>query len=200
MIKAEIDFNEWNRTFKEYMRYTKKTAAEALNTKMVFILQGAIKNTKKANAAAIRQSLNAGSPPTKENIVAKAALNHGEHISQKEIKQRAKRLLASRVRSIGFILSGWIPALRKTLPYSERKSAIVPRQRGKDKGGAKPAPLLGQTYATAEAWNSVEGGPPSGKVHQVKIQGLQAAFSKEIASMVQYIEKKWQQGGRKYFA
>lgn len=199
MIKMEVDMREFQKTFREYMKYTNKTAAQVLNTKMTFILSDAIRNTKKASAQEIRAKLNAGDPPLKENIVARRALDHGEFISQKEIKTRAKRLLGARVRSIGFVLSGWIPALKKMIPYSDRKSVIVPRQRGKDKGGSKPASLLSGFYATSEAWNNVIGKPPSMKVLSIKMDAVAIAFSKEMASMVQYLEKKWQQGGKRYF-
>ena len=200
MLNVDIDMTEFNRTFAEYMKYTNKTAASALNTKMVYILQGAIRKTKKASALAIRSQLNAGFPSMKERIVMKLAKEHGEKISKREVRLRAKRLLGAKIRSIGFVLSGWLPAMKKTLPYSEKKSVIVPSQRGKDKGGAKPAPLSGSTYCSAESWNEVSGNPPSAFVQQVKMDGVAKSFAKEIASMVTYLEKKWKDGGKQFFS
>lgn len=199
MINVQVDMVEFQKAFRDYMKFTRKTAAQVINTKMVYIISGAIKSTKKASAQGIRAHLNAGSPPLKENIVAKKAFEHGEFISQTEIKKRAKRLLGASIRSIGFVLSGWLAPLRKMLPYSDRKSIIAPRQRGKDKGGCKPAPLTSGNYATSEAWNSVIGNPPSARIPGIKLEGVSKAFQKEIASMVSYCEKKWQQGGKQYF-
>lgn len=174
--------------------------ASVLNTKMAIILSNAIKkDTKKVTSAVIRAELNAGNPSLATKIIMARARDNGTKLTKKELKAKARQLIGARAKSGGFVLSGWLAAIRKILPYSNMKSVTVPRQRGRAKGGSKPAPLTGGFNLSSEAWNSVEGKPASLHVQNVKLQGIQAAFNRELASMKEYLEKKLKADTANYF-
>lgn len=126
--------------------------------------------------------------------------------------ERARNLIASRMRSASFIASGWLPARRKLFSVVRQKppgaspSFAGTRQYGRDKGSAKPAvwgglrslitaiventALLGQSQAPSKARDP----------RPVAEAGLAAALRIVAADMRETLAKRLQKDLGKFSA
>ena len=116
-----------------------------------------------------------------------------------ELDARAKKLRTARLRSINFIRSGWIPALRKFFRYIAKGSRAYDRsvrQIGKPKGYGSPAPRKTMT-PVAEIANSAilpqsrfsakKGNPfPIAKI------GLDLAIRESVLDMQRHLVERFQ--------
>ena len=110
-------------------------------------------------------------------------------------------MINRRIRSINFLRSTWIPAIKKLGLLVPQKGGPRPDSKvkaaGAIKGGAKGAKPGIMTYS--EIWSDVKGGKTlSSRVVSIMTKGLQLAINKEIASMKQYVEKKLEQNADKF--
>lgn len=111
-------------------------------------------------------------------------------LSDEDTKKAAIRLINARVRSAGFIASGWLPAfnaLKKltrgdSSPFVDLNSAHV---KGQPKGYATPA-TPGQSKVVGEIGNSVDGADqwPGGNA------GLQASVDFVARDMLEFALKE----------
>lgn len=191
MATFHLDTKEFDRTLREYLKVSKRDLATALNTKGFYIARRAVRETPKAKvdtSAAAKQ------------IMAKAINKARRRSGLKGLfgglmDAAIKKMIASRRRSVGFLKSGWLPAIKRLEPLAERRGAPgmgpKPRQFGKDFGyatpareGWKPAVVIANTIGQSEKQEHGEalqkhGGP-----------ALQRAFNAETASMREYLERK----------
>jgi hypothetical protein len=210
--KITLDTTAFDKALLEYMKYSKKTATQVVNDKGLFIARGAIKETFKADSTTIRNDL---SKPSKKfaglNIAEAIAVSNArkqgkKRLSKSQLKSASKKVIGKKTRAVGFLRSGWIPAVKTFSRISTNKGffgvtagdKMSARKKGKDKGGAKPALAFIQgNVSTAELWNSIFANNDP-KAMAYKYAGLQAALNKEAASMLEYVSKKQQQATDKF--
>ena len=219
--------NDFNRTLKNYLEYSGRTLPEALNEKAYFICSAAIQNTHKADADTIRRELGG----EMQSVIGKRgkalkrkklgfsgsySMSLAVAIIVARLRKAGKQipnanalaamgldLIRSRLRSVAFIRSGWLPALRRLAKFSKYgriKFAVgdTGRQYGIAKGGVTPAARTGGLNSRVIFWNSA-GGESKHKdaLNKYGGAGLDAAFRQETASMSEYIERKMREGAAK---
>ncbi len=119
----------------------------------------------------------------------------GRGLYGREMRDAIKFLIGIRKRSIGFIASGWLGAIKRLAPYADKiggadsgTDATIKRL-GAYKGTATPAKegkvmvctIINNALAKHDKHNSLarHGG-----------KGLELAFAHETASMIEYLRKK----------
>lgn len=100
-------------------------------------------------------------------------------------------MIGARMRSIAFLKAGWIPAIRKLAPHAEHRG-VPPtdpqaRQRGRDKGDAKPAANDWRPRAMIVNLATTRRDTKQALI-KFGSRGLQRAFDDETRSMREYIE------------
>lgn len=229
----KVDTTNFERTLAEYMMYSRRTLVEAINEKAFFIARHAVHQTKKASERDIRtlfgQSIQlrpkqrgSGWMRGKKSqtstfntkgdrvdaplfpVIINKRRGKGRGLYGKAMQVAAQRAFNARIRSIAFIRSGWLPAIRHLEQFSKYKRGAPPvgggdaREYGKPKGGAEEA-KPGDVVA-ARIWNDV--GSQASRSKNVDMQkriaavvqwgsrGLNAAFALEVSSMNDYLERK----------
>lgn len=208
-FRCDVDMRQFDRVFADYLLYTKKQPAEIVNSKLYFIALQAMNLTKKAEAGDIRSAL---SVPSKVNpamnlgmvLTFADAKRRGKPIKANTMAARVEKFIKRRTQHIQFLRSGWIPAL-KLLDFWNKRGDIrftrrfAPRQPqgvkayGMVKGSARNARL---NESRVRGWieNQIGQGKQASKtVKTILRDGLQKGIYKEIASMRQYIERKYNQ-------
>jgi hypothetical protein len=211
-----LNTREFDRTLRQYMEHSKRDWAQIFNTKGYFIARRATTETPKANAAKIRAlrerriigtGLKFGkNGPRKVTVRDPLSTSRAALILQarrraagqpgytaKELPAAVKKFIGARLRSIGYLKSGWIPAIKKLEPLADVRAKPRVDNSGKvfkqPKGGAKPARNLWRT--TCQIFNAAvtkkSGDEGLRKFGQA---GLQAAFAAELVSMKDYVERK----------
>jgi hypothetical protein len=212
-----INGAEFDRTLVRYMTVTKRTLAEVLNKKALYIARGALRETRKTAKQEIeglgvigytvmtKGSKNVASRRLKKakaiykeksrayNMVVAILRKAGKlaGVTEAELEKMAREFIAHRIRSIGYISSGWIPSI-KFFSRVVGESADTGGVRPMAKGGARKA--VESWSPAAELWNAVmqkikesQVGKVSGYLHEA----LQRAFDKEVASMKTFVEDEW---------
>ena len=139
MISMITDSREFRWTLKEYSRLNKRDNAVLLNAKALQLSFRALKKTPSAKQVQIRADLREivtdrnGKPVMRAYaIVNQRRRKAGKPgASRKEMKRLAVQLIRGRVRSAGFLKSGWIPAVKKLLKAVPAKDRARDRIRGK---------------------------------------------------------------------
>lgn len=224
-VTFTIHHDEFDRTLEEYFNHTKRTVAEALNEKAFFISRGAALYTHKASEGGIRTlfgqsvvlnkkkrgvgfrktrnlSLFSAQADTINAPLLAAIINkrRGKRglpgLTGRAMLIEMNRVFNARIRSIAFIKSGWIPAIKHFEKFSKYKRNAPPMDNaakivGAGKGGAVEAT---ENAPIASLWNDVGIGKRNkGRLEAVKRygeEGLRKAFDAEVASMNEYIERK----------
>ena len=214
MIKIKLDTKEFDKALEEYIQFSKKAPSEIINSKLFFIARQATFTTKAADKNAIRAELEAPSR-VNPNISLAIVLSqkremakNGQGLPTNKIASAVRKFIGARTRSVNFLRSGWIPGIR-ILENALKRGDITfarrfaPQQNravkeyGETKGNATYArPNIDRPYGEIE--NQVQGSSNSDKVHEIISNGLDIAVAKEVASMRQYIERKYDERIRKF--
>lgn len=133
--ETKLDVREFQRALVEYIPTTKKSLAQICNERALNIAARAIPPTPKAEKQKIealgvvgytvlskkgtrlkraKAILSVGG--RMRDIYVARMIKRGENpkdLTAKEIADRVKRALGARLRSIGFIKSGWLPAMKR---------------------------------------------------------------------------------------
>lgn len=218
-VTFKVDTSEFTRTLREYRKYSKRTLPVIVNTKAMFIARHAILETPKADKAKIERELGefvSVNGSKKKQLLLAIGKKHDAPLAALIINARRGRegrpglygakmaaavrvFVAARIRSISFLKSGWLPAIKTLLPFSDRRGG--PRQEkgvkqiGQPKGYGKPA---------REGWNVVaeiantasDNKNNRGALWKYGGPALQRAFNAEAASMREYIEKKMREAAK----
>jgi hypothetical protein len=198
---SDWDQSAFDEALKEEMQHTKRTFSQALNTHAYFIARKALWYTHKADKTAVESQLT--SPPqyaeadslAEAILVARYRAHGGWPGSGAEFERAIQKFVAGRLRSIAFLKSGWIPAIRILEPFSANKSGAAPRDTqarvyGQEKGNAYPA--VDGEQMTARIVNSAlaEGDEGGKALEKFGGAGLDVAFYDETQSIKEYIERK----------
>lgn len=193
----------FNAALKQYLVRTKKTVPQALNDKAMFIARGAVKNTFKADKGKIMSDLDKTSYSSEYLTVAQAieikrAADNGETLTPAKLNANVRKLKGARSRAIGFLRTGWFPAIKAFATAISRAASGMTggKKVGKDKGyGITAKDTTWTPKAVLE--NQIQAGGRAIPENYME-QGLSAAFNAEAASMEAYLEKKMQADADKF--
>ncbi len=195
------DQSQFDAALTQELKYTKRTYSEALNTHAYFIARKALWHTRKADKSGIQSQLTARPDYVDADSLAEAILiarynaKGGWPGSGDEFEGAIRKFVAGRLRSVAFLKSGWIPAIRILESFASNKSGAAPRDAdarvyGQEKGTAYPA-VDGEVMTARIVNDAVAKGDDGGKaLAQYGAAGLDLAFYDETARMNDYIEKK----------
>jgi len=225
-IKNDREFKE---TLRKYAMVSKRTIPEIVNKKALFITRGALWHTRKASKEAIKKDLLELAYTLKTSSKGKVRKFHkmsstvptapiaallinwkrGQQgrmgLYGDAMKKAVKSFVGRRQRSVAYIRSGWIPAIKTLNPFVKSKAGAKPldpeaRVQRRDKGWATPA---------REGWNvkaiivnAIAEGSSKDAAHHGKAlveygePALAAAIQEEEASMRGEIEKRLREGAR----
>jgi hypothetical protein len=188
-----LNTKDWDKTFSRYMEFSKRDLAGALNAKAFFIARRAVVETPKAKLTRLSRATGA----ILGRIVNKRrGLAGDKGLYGAEMANVVEIIYAARRRSVAFLKSGWLPAIRKLEQSVEPKyrrgaarSDLTAKQVGQPKGSAIPARtgwrctarIENAALATHDKKEALDlfGGP-----------ALQRAFDYEVQSMKEYIARK----------
>lgn len=195
------DQSQFDALLAEELKHTKRTFSEALNTHAYFIARKALWHTRKADKSAVQTQLTARPQYAQADSLAEAILiarynaQGGWPGSGAEFERAVRRLVSGRLRSIAFLKSGWIPAIRILETFTTSKSGAAPRDSearvyGQEKGSAQPA-VDGEQMTARIVNEAVAKGDEGGRaLAKFGGDGLDLAFYDEAGRMKDYIEKK----------
>jgi len=220
-MSANWDQRGFDRALLEYMKYTSRSLQEAVNTKAYYIARKALWFTKKADRASMIRSLGGyvkvqalnkagrtvnrrilqlrdariGQAPLAAVIINARRGRAGEKgLYGPDMARAIRGLLTARTRALGFIKSGWLPAIKLLAPYADKRGQ--PRidhsvkQRGRAKGTAQPARGLSATIRAQIVNLASPIRDRKGALLKYGSKGLDVAFRDEAASMWEYIGRK----------
>ena len=201
MLKITVDTKEFDRVFKEYMKYTSRDFAEACNQHAYYIARDAVQATEAAPKDRVYKDLmqpatkvkRAGEgAPIAAILVNKYEKAHGRKgLSGARMAKAVERFIKKRQRTTNFLKAGWVPAVKKLEKLVPRKGGASlggVKAKGKPKGDATPA--TPGTSPISYIWNEIIGEPNVGRVHGMLLKGAQEAIRMETQSMRDYIVKK----------
>jgi hypothetical protein len=229
-FSIRINRRDFDRSLSQYIRHSRRDVPVIVNTKAFYIARRATVETPKSDKSKVMAELRGSRSKnftTKKGktkqiqyslaqllVVARRA-SKGLSIKKSDIKDEVKKLISSRLRSIAFLKAGWLPAIKKLEPLSDKiggggGARISKRnsgtQYGKPKGDATPAKESSGMKARATILNDALPNNHSGSflskiIHHFNPPNrsqalgyvepaLQKAFDFETKSMNQYIEKK----------
>jgi len=218
-FKMDIIHKEFDRALEQIIRESSRSTWTVLNSQAYHFCARAARNTRKVEASKIESELglNKVEVPGKDGrprfrkrwaqqslaiaiimsrIIKKSGRDALALFSNRDIANRAKRMIRSRVRARAFLSSGWRGALRRlatTFPSRDRarsriRSSEFGRTRGKEKGFAKPAPqnLIGSM--TAIVVNSATKDSP--RALAIIRKGADQAMIETVADMRRHLKSK----------
>lgn len=188
-----LNTKEWDRTFQQYMKLSKRDLAESLNAKGFFIARRAVVETPKAKLSRLTWN----TARILGMIINKRRGEQGlKGLYGAEMAKEVELLYAHRRRSVAFLKSGWLPAIRlleTKVPAKYRRGAAKndnsAKQRGKPKGKAIPAGT-GWKVVTIIENAAIAKHDKKEALKQFGGPALQRAFDHEVRSMKEYIERK----------
>lgn len=195
------DQSQFDAALTEELKHTKRTVAEALNQHAYYIARQALWHTKKADRATIQSQLTARPQYAEADTLAEAILiaryraRGGWPASGADFERAIQKLIAARLRSVAFLKSGWIPAIRILESFAASKSGAAPRDSeakvyGQEKGAAYPA-VEGEQMTARIVNSALAAGDDGGKaLAKYGGAGLDTAFYAETGRIKEYIERK----------
>lgn len=209
-VKIRADgLKEFDKIFSEYQKWNKRQGADIVNAKLYFIALNAMQTTKTADKTKIATELMA--PAQKYPTVPLAAILVNKQLTAKNKKglnglkmtEAIKRYIKKSISRTQFLRSGWIPAIKKLdywnkqgdISFVKRFSPKKPvgiKQYGKDKGTvvpARPVPRCSGTIINLVG----QGKQSSPTVDKILNDGLVKAVKIEMASMLRYINRKYEE-------
>lgn len=227
------DQSVFDKTLKQYLQLnTSRTFPEILNSKAYFIARASTWFTAKADKLRIQTGLGQivtvnrlnkkGKTVRKRELILVKAENNAPlaaliinarrraagqpGLKGGEMERAIRKLIGARTRSVAFLKSGWLPAIRTLAPLADRRGAPAqdPAARiiGQPKGTAIPARGGLQIKSTIVnlAFGNRADSESKARAMRVAERGLQRAFDNEVASMNQYFERKMKPDADKFNA
>lgn len=195
-VSVRVDTSQLDRAMALYLRETSKSIVDAVNVKLYDAARAALKANKAASKSDIRSKLNEVSSQypgasVAEVIILKRKQASGEEVF--DLEKEVNKLISGRNRTIGFLKSGWLPALKILLSKVKGifGSATIYGVRRPSHGGAEAAKQIGSNVF-GSVFNDVAGTGNGNKsqVEHFKQEAAQAGIDKITRDMATYLEKK----------
>lgn len=218
-MKVDFDTTDFDKTFRKYLKVNRRASEELVNKKASQLVAVAVSRTQVAGGGktvsqgrrAIRRELrrprNDGNAKGNrrwsnlgEAIIQQAKFKRsGKYYNDSELKAELNKLINSRADKVGFLKSGWFPALKilnreafrnryvskdfidRFVAKERRNAAMSGAGGGRPKGSATPAT---RARLMATVTNSVEPGLKQ------RTKALRSAFDYVKRDMVSYIARK----------
>lgn len=204
-IKLRFDHREFDRTLRKYAMISKRTIPEIINTKAFFICRRAVVETAKASGQNIRKFIRSDSGEHIGKIInARRGAKGLPGLYGAKMAEAVATVLAARLRSVAYVKSGWLPAIKNLAPLVPKKTGAprqdrAARQVGQEKGSAIPARPGWSVKATIV--NAIGATGDRAKEHSEAIKkygepALKKAFDFETNSMKEYMESKFKQAAK----
>jgi hypothetical protein len=214
----KLNTREFDATLKRYMALSKRTPKEVTDTKAFYIARRATLETPKAKLSDIKGDLGRIVNSKKKGRYLKLTMADRRPVSLAEaiIRARAHRkgsaqptkeeigglienLLIVRARSIAFLKSGWLPAIKALAPFAVKRGQPrvdnTAKQVGQAKGFGRPSPG-GWRAKTVIANLASTLRDKKEALIKYGMPALQQAFDHETRSMKGYIEDKLRRDAR----
>lgn len=202
MSEASFDQSRFNEVLAIYAEVCEKDLATILNTKAYYVARKALWFTKKVDrktifALAHEATRKRARAPQGGGLMVGAMISKrrgvGRGLYGKPMEAAFERVIASRIPTIAFLKSGWLPAIRGLAALAENPNKAGPmdrsaRQGGADKGRYVPA-VAGRLSAMIESSSQAKS-DTKGALGTIGKRGLEFAFEDEARSMGEYIERK----------
>ncbi len=218
---VRVDNREFTASLRQYVKLSRTAFPDIANRKAFFIARGATRETPKADKNTIKSQLGSliGRKGKKRRLKLAQGTTHDAPLAAliinawrgragkpglfgAEMRDAIEKLLALRMRSIAFIKSGWLPAIRilgakvrskSGAPREDKSAAIV----GKDKGRAIPA-RDGAFRVRATIENSASTSRDKKQaLFKYGEPALERAFAAETASTIAEIERRLREAAQK---
>jgi len=199
----KIDDREFKRTLEKYQEYTRRTIPEIVNTKAFFIARAAVVYTPKADSSKVRKFFGYDGGRIAGMIINKRRGERGQKGLYGDAMAEAQQMMkAARLRSVAYIKSGWLPAIKTLGGLIPSKSGAMrseegnatgrPKQIGQPKG--KVSPAKGGGFLAKAIITNMANARHDTKDALMEFGGpaLQKAIEHETLSMKVYIEDKMQ--------
>ncbi len=211
--RIQVDDREFTRTLRQYSRISRREIPDIVNTKAFFIARRAVIETHKADKSMIKTSLGTilkrkgggrilklAKADKRDMSLAEAILRARAYRAGREQPDKTaigaliENLIAARMRSIAFLKSGWLPAIKALEKLVKSKSGVArtdrsPKQYGKAKGSAIPAHEGFRVSATIINAASADRDRKAA-LDKFGTPALARAFAFETKSMEEYMEEK----------
>src|ERR1044071_8500789 len=169
MVKIKVNTSEFDKTFREYLRYNKRTIPEIVTTKAFFIARNAVNETASTSADTISSGLLVASRVNPRAPLAAILVNkqrrQGKGLNGALMAEAVEKFVKKRQATRNFLRAGWLQAVKKMAPFVKSKRGQKPiptgirARMGLSLGGARAAkPISNYWKATASIWNSVLAG------------------------------------------
>lgn len=209
-ITIKVDTRAFNRTFKEYMKLTKRSLVESCNQHAYYMARDAVLTTKAATKDEIAESLN--KPSTKYPEVQLAAIlvnaERGKQgkkgLTGEKMKSAVEKFIRKRQSHRNFLRSGWIPSIKKLAQLVPKKNGTpIPSgtvKKGRNYGGTTPArDSMFSWRVFTTIWNSATGKVDhQGRAIRYLQTGAKEAIEMERLSMVKYIQRKIAEANKRF--
>jgi hypothetical protein len=220
-VRFKVDAREFTATLRKYAELSRREPSDIVNKKALYIARGALRLTPKADKQVIKTELGrvirrkTGArtlvltkardyPFSLAEAIIRARIYRkgGTQPTAGEIGEKIEALINSRMRSIAFLKSGWIPAIKLLGPLVKNLRGAPPLDRsakefGTPKGSAKAAtPSTWKVRATLENAAAGEHGEHKDALLRLGGPALQQAFDNEERSMKEYIEERFRENAK----
>jgi len=216
-VTFRVNMGEFTATLNRYKELSKRDPKKICDTKAFFIARRAVIETPKADAVRIKGELGRVISKKKQAVamslrtvkrfsrwglevqvplaalIINKRLGKGRGLYGAAMTEAIRSLLAARMRSIAFIKSGWLAAIRTLVGLADTRGA--PRQQsgpvqvGASKGFATPAQDSWRAKTTIGNTASAKHDSQAALIKYGE-PALQRAFDAETASMKDYMERK----------
>lgn len=215
------DQQKFDDALRDYHMVTKRSYAQVLNTKAFYIARKAVWFTAKTNPESIARTLGqvvrgkrttrtgrtvrtstvslvqgdeAEAPLAALMIQSRRRKKNQPGLYGRDMAREIRSLLSARNKSIAYLKSGWLPAVRalERLAGRGNRPAMdnAARQVGREKGSATPAVASDNPFAAIENRAFARHSTKKTNVEVIGGRGLQLAFDDEARSMDEYTERK----------
>lgn len=194
-MKASLNRREFDATWRAYRQVNRRDLAETINTKLFFIARRAVIETPKAK---IPRATNKTKAIIGRIINKRRGAKGLKGLYGDAMDVEVQTVLAARKRSVAFLKSGWIPAIKEFEPHVKSKRGVARNDRsakqvGRAKGTghtAKPGAKVSGVIINAIGDAGRRAGPHNAALIKFGQPALQKAFDHETASMKEYIARK----------
>jgi len=215
--EIKIETKEFRRALDRYLVETSQELSKAINRRMFHVLKKAEQYTPKADRSAIMAELGAEDKMVKsrktgeirrrgfkiantkaERIIQGSRLKRGEKpLPRNEIKKEARKLIASRLRSVGTLKAGWYHAKLAMAKAGGVFGGGKTGPRVKQRSFGKPA-KAGLNPTAKAVYRLLAKGPNVKSIHPKVEQALARAYAAERVEMERHMRDKAQKVADKY--